>query len=250
MKKIITAVAIVSAISVAFALSYKTNADTPIKPPSTKTVAPTVASKTASKEVKAIKAGQINQQAILDNAPKLDPKALQLAVNGYEWAGKKGELGNPDVLTVIDFNQPSNAKRLWVINLRNSKVLMNLYTTQGKNSGLTYAKKFSNAHGTDETSLGVYKTANTYGGEHGYSMRLQGLEQGINNNAMGRAVVIHSAYYATPAFVKAHGRAGRSWGCFAIDPAQSRSFIDNTKGGSVIFAYATPEQKDPNVNKA
>lgn len=187
----------------------------------------------------------INEQKIISHASNLDPKALQSAVHAYKWALKNGYVKNPYILTVIDFNLPSYKKRAWVIDLKNSKVLMNLYTTHGKNSGTSYASHFSNSPSSDATSLGAYTTLNTYMGKHGFSERLQGLEKGVNDNAFKRAIVIHSADYATPQYIKAYGQAGRSWGCFAISPAESKAFVNYTKNGSVIFAYADQEKHDP-----
>ncbi len=189
----------------------------------------------------------IHEQEILHNAPTLDPNALKYAIEGYQWALSKHGIRNPNVLTVIDFNKPSNEKRLWVIDLQTNAVLIKAYTTHGKGSGVTYATSFSNSFNTDKTSLGVYESMKTYQGEHGLSLRMQGLENGINNNAYRRTVVIHPAWYATPKFVKANNRAGRSWGCFAIDPAISTQLVNAIKNGSIIFAYATSEQSDPNL---
>lgn len=188
--------------------------------------------------------GGINQTKILANAPGLDPEALKYAVNGYEWALAQGQVDNPDVLTVIDFNMPSSKKRLWVINLKDDTVLMHAYTSHGKGSGVTYADDFSNRPNSHATSLGVYKTLTTYYGHHGKSLRLQGLEKGVNNNAYKRNIVVHSAKYVTPEFVKHNNRTGRSWGCFALNPAISSKFMNITKGGSVIFAYADEEKSD------
>lgn len=187
----------------------------------------------------------INEQAIISHASNLNPQALDSAVHAYQWALKSGFVKNPDVLTVIDFTQPSNQKRAWLIDLKNSKILMNFYTTHGKNSGLDYAKSFSNSFASDETSLGVYTTLNAYYGKHGLSERLMGLEKGVNNNALARAVVVHPAAYASPEYIKSVGRAGRSWGCFGISPDQSSEFVNYTKNGSVIYAYAAPEKHDP-----
>lgn len=189
----------------------------------------------------------INQKKILMNSPDLDPKALNYAIKGYKWALKNKKVGKPNILTVIDFDLPAYAKRMWVINLKTSKVLMDLYTTQGKGSGLVYARHFSNNGSSLETSLGVYKILNPYIGKHGLSLRLEGLEKYINNNAYKRAVVIHPAWYATAAFVKKYNRTGRSWGCFAIDPAISKKYVELTKNGSILFAYASPEQHDPYI---
>jgi hypothetical protein len=187
----------------------------------------------------------INEQKIISHASDLNPQALDSAVHAYQWALKNGYVKNPDVLTVIDFTKPSNQKRAWLIDLKNSKVLMNFYTTHGKNSGLDYAKSFSNNFSSDQTSLGVYTTLNAYYGKHGLSERLMGLEKGVNNNALQRSVVVHPADYASEAYVKANGRAGRSWGCFGISPAESSKFVNYTKNGSVIYAYASPEKHNP-----
>ena len=193
------------------------------------------------------KTSQIDTQKILANAPTLNAHALQLAVNGYQWAQKHNHVTNPNVLTVIDFTLPSAEKRLWVIDLSSSKILLNTYTTHGKNSGLNYATHFSNDPRSNETSLGVYQTLNTYQGEHGLSLRINGLEKGVNDNALRRAVVIHPAIYATSDYVNQNHRTGRSWGCFAVSPAVSQQFINLTKNGSIIFAYAKPIEKDPNL---
>src|SRR3990167_1693400 len=178
----------------------------------------------------------------------LSPRILMAAINGYRWAVKNGDVTNTAVLTIVDFNRPSNEKRLWVIDLKNDKVLMHIHVAQGKNTGKLYAKHFSNRPGTDESSPGIYTTANIYTGEHGESLRIQGLEKGINSNAFNRAIVIHPAWYVTPAFIAAHGYAGRSWGCFAVDPTQADKFISYVKGGSVLFAYGYPEKDDPHVD--
>ena len=188
----------------------------------------------------------IHLHRMLSSAPKLNPTALEYAVKGYDWAYQHHEIGpNNQTLTVIDFNSPAYEKRLWVFDIKSGRLLMNAYTTQGKGSGLVKATRFSNQARTDETSLGIYKTLNTYSGEHGLSMRLQGLENGINNNAYRRDIVVHPAWYSTPAFVKKYHRTGRSWGCFGINPAVSTQFIKLTRGGSIIYAYASPEKNDP-----
>ncbi|MFN7097534.1 MAG: murein L,D-transpeptidase catalytic domain family protein [Gammaproteobacteria bacterium] len=187
----------------------------------------------------------INEQAIISHASNLNPQALNSAVHAYQWAVHNGYVKNPNVLTVIDFTLPSNKKRAWLIDLKSSKVLMNFYTTHGKNSGLDYAQSFSNTPSSDKTSLGVYTTLNAYYGKHGLSERLMGLEKGVNNNALARAVVVHPAAYASPSYIKSTGRAGRSWGCFGISPDQSSEFVNYTKNGSVIYAYASQEKHDP-----
>lgn len=181
-------------------------------------------------------------------ASGLQEKALTEALNAYSLAYHKGKIGkNKTTLTVVDFTLPSNKKRMWVLDLKHGTVLMKILTTQGKHSGVLYAKHFSNRIGSDESSLGTYVTAHEYMGKHGRSIRLIGLEKGINSNAMRRSVVIHPAYYATPRFVKRVGRAGRSWGCFAVNPAIKPQLLRYIKDGSVLFAY--DQQTDHNAKR-
>lgn len=195
-------------------------------------------------------ASSINEAKIQANAPGLNPQALKYAVNGFRWALSHGDVKNTNVLTIVDFSHPSCDKRVWVINLNTSRVLLNTYTTQGKRSGVYYATQFSNQPGSDESSLGVYETLSPYGGKHGLSMRLRGLESGVNTNAYNRAIVVHPAWYATPNYVAQNHRTGRSWGCFGLDPSLTDKFIALTQNGSIIFAYASQEKYDPVVSRA
>lgn len=188
---------------------------------------------------------EIDESKILHNTPGLSSAALEHAVNGYHWAVANGHVNNPNILTIVDFTKPSYEDRLWVIDLKRNKPIMSLKTTHGKNSGGVMATSFSNRGGSDQSSLGVYETMNAYSGKHGLSVRLRGLEPGINNNAYSRAIVVHPANYAASSYVRAYGQAGRSWGCFGIDPSQSKKLVNLTKDGTVLFAYAKPENRDP-----
>lgn len=141
------------------------------------------------------------------------------------------------VLTVIDYSLPSTAKRLWVIDLEASRTLFHELVAHGRGSGENRATRFSDEPGSKESSLGVFRTADTYQGRHGYTLRLDGLEPGVNGNARARAIVIHGADYATAAFAERHGRLGRSWGCPVVDPAVHRPLIDTIAGGSLLFVY-------------
>lgn len=177
----------------------------------------------------------------------LNPTVLKAALNSYAWANTHGKLGvNKDTLTVVDFNMPSYAKRLWVLNLKNDTVLMNTYTAHGKGSGGAYATKFSNVPQSKQSSLGIYVTGDEYVGKHDQSMRVRGLEAS-NSNAHSRDIVIHSAKYVAPQFIAAHHMAGRSWGCFAVSPTVKGQLLNDVRGGSALFAYATPENNDPIV---
>ena len=188
-----------------------------------------------------------NQTTPIDDTHP-SPQALKFAINAYQWALEHNQVKNPNILTVVDFNLPSYDKRLWVINLKKDEIMIHTYVAQGKNTGAIYATRFSNRPESLESSPGIYTTGNEYMGEHGHSLRINGLEAGINNNAYSREIVIHPASYVTSAFIKANGYAGRSWGCFAVSPRLADRIITKLKNGTVLFADAPSEKSDPRVN--
>jgi len=164
---------------------------------------------------------------------------LELALNGYTQL--QGKLNKP-LLTVIDYSLPSTKKRLWIIDLEQQKILLHTVVAHGRNSGGLLAEKFSNRPESYQSSLGFFKTGEAYQGKHGYSLRLDGLEAGINDQARARAIVIHGADYAKETVAATAGRLGRSWGCPAVPPDLSTPLIKLIKEGSLLFIYG----KDPN----
>ncbi len=170
------------------------------------------------------------------NLPSLT--TLDLALDGYEKL--ENEL-NKEVLTVIDFTLPSTEKRMWIIDLATQKILLNTVVSHGRNSGNLMAEKFSNRPESYQSSLGFYKTAETYHGKHGYSLRLDGLEKGLNDQARNRAIVIHGADYAREEVAKMSGRLGRSLGCPAVPSELSDEVIDLIKDGSLLFIYGNDQ---------
>lgn len=179
-------------------------------------------------------------QHLSRKAPQLDKKVLKLALTAYKNADKKGSVKKP-VLTVIDYSLPSNKQRMWIFDLNKERLLYNTYVAHGKNSGIV-ANHFSNRESSKESSLGTYITKNTYIGHKGYSLNLQGLDRGFNDNAFNRRVVIHGAWYVEPDFIRKAGRAGLSWGCPAIAQTLAKPVINTIKNGSVVFAYF-PDKK-------
>ncbi len=165
---------------------------------------------------------------------RLSRKAFDWAVEGYERAGGGGR----GVLTVIDFSKPSTAERLFVIDIERVRLLCASHVSHGKGSGGLYARAFSNREGSHMSSLGFYRTCGTYRGSNGYSLRLDGLERGINDNAMRRAIVVHGADYCDPALAAQGVRLGRSFGCPAVPRAEARRIIDLIKDGTLLFIYA------------
>lgn len=161
-------------------------------------------------------------------------EVFTLAIQG--WNKMKGNLKSK-VLTVIDFSLPSTAKRMWVIDPEKGEVLLNSVVSHGRNSGDLMANTFSNVPESFKSSLGFYKTAETYSGKHGYSLRLDGLEKGFNDQARNRAIVIHGADYAREEFAESVGRLGRSLGCPALPSELSAQAIDLIKDGSLLFIF-------------
>lgn len=165
---------------------------------------------------------------------KLDFEIFQNAMESLD----EMEYQNEDLVTIIDFSKPSTEKRLFIIDLKQQKLLHQTLVAHGKNTGQNKAVKFSNIQGSNQSSLGLYQTAESYYGKHGYSLRLDGLEKGFNDNARKRAVVIHSASYVSEAFIQKYGRLGRSFGCPALPAEHSKEIIDLIKGGSLLYIYA------------
>jgi hypothetical protein len=175
--------------------------------------------------------------SLLRQAPGLKADVLRLALNATGCAAEKGLVQRTDLLTVIDYSLPSTQPRMWVFDLSSRKLLFRELVAHGKNSGGDLASFFSNTPGSLATSLGLFVTADPYVGENGYSLRLKGLEEGINDMAWDRAIVMHGAPYVSRAAIRALGRLGRSWGCPAVRKEVARRIIDTVRGGTPVFAY-------------
>lgn len=175
-------------------------------------------------------------------AGKLDIETFEYAMIGYMNLNDAEKLQKKSIITIIDFQKPSTEERLFVVDLKNKKVLYSTLVAHGQNTGANFATNFSNVPGSLQSSLGFFVTAETYFGKHGYSMRLQGADPYFNDRARERAIVVHGANYATQAFVIKHGRLGRSWGCPALPPQLTKPIIDTIKDGSALFVYY-PDRK-------
>jgi len=142
-----------------------------------------------------------------------------------------------EYLTIVDYSLPSTTKRLWIIDLKNNKIIMNSLVAHGKNSGQNYANSFSNSNESNKSSLGFFITGETYMGKHGLSLKLDGMQRGLNDHARARSIVMHAADYVTEAFARAHNRLGLSHGCPALPPNLSAQIIAMLKGKSCLFIY-------------
>jgi len=176
-------------------------------------------------------------QLLLDSMG-LNQKAYELALKGWEKLQAAGTVAGNSLLTIADFSQPSAKKRLYVIDMLSGKLLFNTYVAHGRGSGKDQAKKYSNRPSSNMSSPGFYRTADTYYGSNGYSLRLEGLEKGINDNADRRAIVMHGADYVNESFARTQGYIGRSLGCPAIPLNMTRPIINTIKEGSCLFIYS------------
>lgn len=164
--------------------------------------------------------------------------AFMNAMAGFYKLMEEGKV-EKNLITVIDFTLPSSEKRMWIMDLDTNKVLIHDLVAHGRNTGSLMATEFSNINSSFQSSLGFYVTGETYQGRNGYSLRIDGMEEGFNDNARSRAVVIHGADYATQSFVDSTGRLGRSYGCPAVPTEITNEVIDTIKGKSVVFIYHT-----------
>lgn len=170
------------------------------------------------------------------NATMPNLEVFANGIKGYTKLEEEGKVSN-NLLTIVDFGLSSTMKRMWILDMKEQKVLFNTYTSHGKNTGGEFATKFSNTLNSLQSSLGFFVTGETYYGKNGLSLFIDGMEKGINDNARKRYVVIHGADYAMPKFIKRHGRLGRSYGCPAVPNNIAKDVIDLIKGESVVYLH-------------
>lgn len=174
-------------------------------------------------------------------APSANPEVIAMALTALECA-TKGGMEPARNLTMIDYSLVSTQKRLWVFDLTSGKLLFHEWVAHGKNTGENLARHFSNTYGSLQTSLGLFRTKETYIGANGYSLRMEGLEEGFNDKAMERAIVFHGAPYVDLKLAKQLGHLGRSYGCPAVRNGIARKVIDTIKGDQFLFSYYPDKQ--------
>ena len=174
-------------------------------------------------------------EALGPAAADLRPAVLEQACVGYLTLHPTGRIERAGLLAVADMDLPNTRRRLWVLDLRQAKVLHHSLVAHGEGSGQLRATRFSNLEKSACTSLGFYRTAGTYEGIHGYSRRIEGLDKGQNANAYDRYVVLHAADYASPKYIAQHGHLGYSRGCPALPPEQFKEIIASVRVGSMLL---------------
>lgn len=194
--------------------------------------APVASSEAASKELY----GDLHLAEI-----GMHEEVFDLALKGFNKLEEEGKIRNADKITIADFSQPSNQKRLYVIDLNKKQILFQSLVSHGRGTGELWAKSFSNQASSYKSSPGFYVTEETYTGHNGYSLRLDGLEKGINDNARNRSIVMHGAPYVSESAINSLGFLGRSQGCPAIPLALHKPIINTIKDGTCLFIY-TPDE--------
>ena len=183
-----------------------------------------------------------NQLQILAKRNTINQEAIKLALTGFQKLKQLGKISNQRYLSIADFSKPSSEERLFIIDLQLMDVVLKTFVAHGKNSGKKYAEQFSNKMASYQSSLGFFITKSAYKGKHGNSLSLEGVEKGINDHAMDRAIVIHGADYVNPNWIQQQGYIGRSQGCPAVPNNQINSIIEYIQGSSCFFIYAPNQQ--------
>ncbi|HTN17289.1 MAG TPA: murein L,D-transpeptidase catalytic domain family protein, partial [Chitinophagaceae bacterium] len=174
---------------------------------------------------------------------KLNPVVFETAYRGYANLKAAGKLAaDKQLISIADYSLSANTKRLWIIDLKTNKVLLNTYVAHGQGTGEEFATAFSDRENSHQSSLGFYVTGETYTGEHGLSLYLHGMDNGYNTNAYRRSVVLHGAAYVSEDFIRAHKRLGRSWGCPAVAEELAGDMINLVKDGTCLFVYYPNER--------
>lgn len=168
----------------------------------------------------------------------LSRNAFEYAVKGFTKLRESGKLNKSGIITIIDFSRSSALKRFFILDLDRLELICNTYVAHGSNSGMEYARHFSNGPESNQSSLGFYKTGGTYTGKNGYSLKLFGLEKGFNDHAESRAIVLHAATYVNEELARSRGYIGRSQGCPAIPLQLHKKIIEEIKGGTCLFIYS------------
>jgi hypothetical protein len=168
----------------------------------------------------------------------LSRQAFDYAKMGWERLSNQGKLINQSVIAIVDFSQPSSQKRLYVLDMKNCKVLFNTLVAHGRNSGREWATHFSNQLSSYKSSPGFYITGQTYSGSNGYSLKLTGIENGINDKALQRAIVMHGADYVNESYIASRGYIGRSQGCPAVPVKEAKNIINTIRNGACLYIYA------------
>ncbi len=184
-----------------------------------------------------VSAGDLYKKFSFHKWNKLRYDVFLKAYKGYLVMKSEGMISNSRYLTVMDFELSANQRRMWVLDLEKYKIVVHDLVSHGRNSGDEYARSFSNKPESFKSSLGFYVTGTDYLGKNDYSLRLHGVEEGFNDNAFERGIVMHGADYVCNRYICKNKRLGRSQGCPAVPQKINKWLINTIEGGSCMFIY-------------
>jgi hypothetical protein len=167
----------------------------------------------------------------------MDFDLFRYALIGYFNLKKKGAIPKDGIISIIDFRKSCNESRFYVLDLSRQKVLYQTLVAHGRHSGDIYARHFSNTAGSLQSSLGFFVTGDTYNGEYGYSLYLDGMDEDFNDKAKTRGIVVHGAPYVNRSIIKEYGKIGRSQGCPALPAGLHINIINTIMGGTCLFQF-------------
>jgi hypothetical protein len=181
--------------------------------------------------------------------PLSHPNALTDAFRSYfAYKSTHPDRVRKPYLYFVDYGLPSTTPRGYVFDMTSLRIVDGPFmVAHGRGSSVNkygIPSRFSNAYGSNATSLGLYLAQETYGfrgkvGGRSYGsigLKLQGVSTGYNDNARARKVVAHGAPYVTSR------KAGRSEGCPAMEQARARRLLPALANGAMVFLFA-PNQK-------
>ena len=167
----------------------------------------------------------------------LSIQAFKYGYYGYRELLKAKKINNSDYLTICDFSQSSSQRRLYIIDIERHELVTQTFVAHGRNSGIEFAKNFSNNPRSHQSSLGFYITGQTYSGGYGLSLQLNGIEKGFNDRALNRRIVLHGSKYVGDEYLQRRRLLGRSYGCPAVPKDESGVIINFIKNGSCLFIF-------------
>jgi hypothetical protein len=172
----------------------------------------------------------------------LSMTVFEKAVTGYYNLKITGKVSNEkSIISIADFDQLSSTKRLWIIDLDKHALLLNTWVAHGLYSGDDRATHFSNTNESNQSSVGFFVTGEVYNGKHGRSLKLDGMDDGINDHARARSIVIHGASYVSQGTINTLGRLGRSQGCPAVPQELANDVINTIEGKTILFINTSEE---------
>ena len=192
--------------------------------------------------------GDETRRAMQRAAPGLPAAALQAALSARACAVAAGDVRprrQQPHLAIIDYSASSTQPRLWVFDLDQGAVIFHEWAAHGSGPGGEGPPVFSDVPDSHCSSLGAFATAELYTGTHGLSLRLDGLQPGVNGRARARDIVVHGAAYVSRDHITEWGRLGRSWGCPAVRVEVAEPLVRALADRALLFAWHAEQPTGP-----